>query len=95
MNPIGLTSAEQAQEAETVPVVKQPAPEGAVQCRITVLPDGEACGAAATGQIVWNRDDPKTPACDDCAQRMGMMARSAGSDIRFEPLTNHDSGRSP
>lgn len=85
MNPIGLTSAEQAQEAPT-PTTQRPAPPGVVSCPIIVLPEGKACGAAATGWIVWNSTDPKTPACADCAQRMSAQARTVGGSIGFEPM---------
>ena len=85
MNPIGLTSAEQAQETTTPPIARQPAPAGAVPCRITV-PGGDACGAAATGRIVWP-DRTKTPACADCAQQMALKAQSAGAPlVGVEPL---------
>lgn len=85
MNPIGLTRAEEEQETPTAPT-QQPAPKGAVRCQITVPPEGKACGATAVGRIVWNKDDPKTPACADCAQRMDAQARTFGDNIRFEPL---------
>lgn len=85
MNPIGLTSAEQAQETTTPPIARQPAPAGAPQCRITV-PGGDACGASATGRIVWP-DRTKTPACADCAQQMALKAQSAGAPlVGVEPL---------
>jgi hypothetical protein len=87
MNPVGLTSGEQEQETDAPQTVKQPAPAGSVSCRIVVLPQGNACGAAATGRIVW-ADKTKTPACADCARLMDAKAKSmTGTGIvGFEPL---------
>ena len=87
MNPIGLTSDEEAKETAIIPTVKQLAPEGVLQCRIIVPPEGKACGAVATGRIVWP-DRTKTLACVDCARSMDLKAKSTtGSGIvGFEPL---------
>ena len=87
MNPVGLTSAEQDQETATVPAVKQPAPEGALSCRVIMLPQGNPCGAVATGRIVWH-DQTKTPACADCARSMDLKAKSTTGTgiVGFEPI---------
>lgn len=58
----------------------------AVTCQIVTLPTGQACGAPATGRIVWP-DRTRTPACADCALSMSLKAQAAGSDIvGVEPL---------
>ena len=87
VNPIGLTSAEQAQETATVPAVKRPAPTGTLSCRVVMLPQGDACGAAAVGRIVWH-DKTKTPACADCARSMDLKAKSTTGTgiVGFEPI---------
>ena len=86
MNPVGLTSGEQEQETDAPQTVKQPAPAGSVSCRIVAPATGEACGAAATGRIVWP-DRTRTPACIDCATTMSLKAQSAGTGIvGFEPI---------
>ena len=87
MNPIGLTNGEEAKETETVPTVKQPAPEGALSCRVIMLPQGNPCGAVATGRIVWH-DQTKTPACADCARSMDLKAKSTTGTgiVGFEPI---------
>lgn len=73
MNPVGLTSAERASEQPSAPrVIVLPVP-GEPSCRITVPPDGDACGAAATRRIVWP-DGDVTLVCLDCALRMAQLA---------------------
>ena len=86
MNPIGLTQAEEAsqqQPAATAPAVK--AAPGAPSCRITVPPDGEACGATVQCVIVWS-DNERTPACFNCALRMRQLAESHRTILRVEEL---------
>jgi hypothetical protein len=75
VNPIGLTSAEAAQETSGKLTAHRPAPAGTASCQVVLLPAGNACGAAATGWIVWP-DKTKTAACADCARDMDMKARS-------------------
>jgi hypothetical protein len=87
MNPVGLTNAEQTQETSAAPVVHPLAPAGAVSCRIVVPATGEACGAVATGRIVWP-DRTRTPACADCARLMDQKAQSTPGTgiVGFEPI---------
>jgi hypothetical protein len=85
-DPIGLTRAEEAsqQQTEAVPTVK--AAPGQPSCRITVLPDGEACGAAVERKIVWH-DGETTLVCLNCAVRMSQLAESHKTILRVEPLS--------
>lgn len=87
MNPVGLTSAEQAQESAAAPVPHRPAPAGVAQCQIVVPATGTACGAVATGRIVWP-DRTKTAACADCARLMNLKAKSTTGTgiVGFEPI---------
>jgi hypothetical protein len=84
-DPIGLTRAEEAsqQQTETVPTVK--AAIGQPSCRITVLPEGNACGALADQRILWH-DGEVTPACENCAMRMTQFAESHKTILRVEPI---------
>ena len=87
MNPIGLTRAEEAaldKRPDEPRVIVKP-PPGAPSCRITVLPEGHACGALATVRIIWP-DDDKTPACVECAGHTSQLAQSHRSAVRIEPL---------
>jgi hypothetical protein len=87
MNPIGLTQAEEASQKSTEPAAPGvKAAAGQPNCRITVLPDGEACGAVADRRIVWH-DGETTPACESCAVRMNQLAESHRTILRVEPLT--------
>jgi hypothetical protein len=84
MNPIGLTRAEEAKELATISSKREPAPAGALGCRIIATgPEGKACGAAAVSFVVW-LDGDRTPACAECAANMQVMA--PGSIVRLEPL---------
>ena len=86
-NPVGLTRAEEAaleKRSEEPRIIVKPEP-GAPSCRIVLLPEGTACGAAATVQLVWS-DKDKTPACADCAARTSQLAASHRSSVRVEPL---------
>jgi hypothetical protein len=85
-DPIGLTRAEEAnqQQTETVPTVR--ATLGQPSCRITVPPEGNACGALADRRILWH-DGEATPACENCAMRMTQLAESHKTILRVEPLT--------
>lgn len=82
-NPIGLTQAEEAVEraTETVPTVK--AEGGQPSCRITVPPEGDACGAVADRRILWH-DGESTAACENCAARMVQLAGSHRTILRVE-----------
>lgn len=84
-DPIGLTRAEEAsqQQTEAVPTVKATA--GQPSCRITVPPEGDACGALADRRILWH-DGEATPACENCAMRMTQLAESHRTILRVELL---------
>jgi len=84
-DPIGLTRAEEANERQTeaVPTVKAAA--GQPSCRITVPPEGNACGALADRRIRWH-DGEATLACANCAMRMVQLAESHKTILRVEPL---------
>lgn len=88
MNPVGLTRAEEASQrpAPSGPrVVVKPLP-GEPSCRITVPPNGDACGAAVTQRIVWP-DKDVTLTCLDCALRMSQLATfEHRCALRVEPL---------
>ena len=84
-DPIGLTRAEEAneQQVDTVPTVQAAA--GQPSCRITVPPEGNACGALADRRILWH-DGESTPACANCALRMAQLAESHRTILRVEPI---------
>jgi hypothetical protein len=90
VNPVGLTTAEEANEhpvaQPTAERVK--APDGTLACQV-IVPPGNACGAVAEAMIVWPRDpdSPKAPACLECAGRMRELAKSFGSNVKLESLT--------
>jgi|HubBroStandDraft_1064217.scaffolds.fasta_scaffold78010_3 hypothetical protein len=86
MNPIGLTQEEEAsqQPAGSAPVAK--ARDGQPSCRITVPPEGEACGATVEWRIVWH-DGEETLACANCVVRMRQLAESHRTVLRYKPLS--------
>jgi len=88
VNPIGLTRAEEASQQQPVANKSTPAAKaapGEPSCRVTVPPDGEACGAPVQHVIVWS-DGDRTPACLDCALRMQQLAESHRTILRVEEL---------
>lgn len=86
MNPIGLTQAEEASQQPTNnSAASVKAAPGEPSCRITVPPDGEACGAVVERRIVWS-DGEMTLTCADCAGRMNQLAQSHHTILRVETL---------
>jgi hypothetical protein len=83
--PIGLTRAEEASQQAPQPTATVKASAGQPSCRITVLPDGEACGAAVERKIVWH-DGEVSLVCLNCAVRMSQLAESHKTILRVEPL---------
>lgn len=89
MNPVGLTTAEEASEHPTPQPAPErtKAPEGTPACQV-IVPPGAVCGAPAEARIVWQDPEAqKTPACLECAGRMRELAKSFGSNIKLETLT--------
>jgi len=82
--PIDLARNEDTLEEKTVEPRKK-APPGVPKCCVGVPPGGDACGAAATCQINWP-DGMETPACDDCARRMRLMAQNHRTSINIVAL---------
>jgi hypothetical protein len=64
-----------------------------MKCQTTVQPEGNACGATATCQLVWP-DGDRTPACEECWMRISQLAEShrSGGTVRKEPLTTSTIG---
>jgi hypothetical protein len=85
-DPIGLTRAEEVNQQQSDPVPTVKATGGQPSCRITVPPEGGACGAVADRRILWH-DGEATPACENCAMRMAQLAESHRTILRVEPLT--------
>jgi hypothetical protein len=86
VNPIGLTQAEEASQRQPEPAPTVQARAGQPSCRITVPPEGEACGAVADRRIVWH-DGEVTAACVNCALRMAQLAESHRTILRVEALS--------
>lgn len=83
LKPVGLTRAEETFEEAPLEarIVASP---GTVRCRISVLPNGDDCPAAATGRIVWKGEEDKTPACTTCTFQL--QQRCPGAVVRVDPL---------
>ena len=84
-NPIGLTQAEEANQQQPATTPTARAAAGQPSCRITMPPDGEACGSAVEWRIVWH-DGEKTLACTNCVLRMRQLAESHRTILRVEPI---------
>jgi hypothetical protein len=54
-------------------------------CRAVTLPDGNACGAAATHRVTFS-DGDSVETCKLCTLDLTELARSRGTQISTKPL---------
>jgi hypothetical protein len=54
-------------------------------CRLIAPPSSAPCGAPATRRVTFV-DGDQTPACEECALRLEMLAQSHGTSVRVERI---------